>query len=97
MSGPRKHGTFKGASRARSCESKRAFKSAGAARANMKTMTEKGRVFGLARVYPCRFCGMWHWGHIGGSDRYARVVNAIDRALARDERLRLGREGAAEQ
>ncbi len=92
--GQRKHGNFKGATRARSCESKLTFRTAGLARKNRNKMLNSGRVTGSTRVYPCRFCGLWHWGHNGGpTDRYARVVNAIDRALARDEQIRRSTQG----
>lgn len=71
--------------RARSCESKRAFRSAWHARRAMKEMIEKQKVIGDARIYPCRYCGRWHWGRFGGAqDRSARIINAIDRALSKD-------------
>ncbi|AZB63896.1 hypothetical protein EBL87_09155 [Cereibacter sphaeroides] len=84
--------TFRGASRARSCESKRSHQTSGDARAAMKAMIRAGRVIGEARVYHCRFCGLWHWGVVDGSHERRRVqtIAAIEKAVARDRELREG-------
>lgn len=49
-----------------------------------------GRVLGMAQVYQCPVCGGWHWGRIRGAHgaRGQQTINAIDRALARDEAKR---------
>ena len=76
---------YKGASRARSCESKQGFQNAGHAKRVMKRAMAAGKVYGSPSIYRCRFCGLWHWsGGSGQAARYARVVNAIDRALTLD-------------
>lgn len=76
---------YKGASRARSCEGKQSFQNAGHAKRVMMQVVTAGKVYGEPRIYHCRFCGLWHWsGGSGPAARYARVVNAIDRALAKD-------------
>lgn len=78
----------KGASRARSCESKQGFQNAGHAKRVMKRAMAAGKVYGSPSIYRCRFCGLWHWsGGSGSTTRYARVVDAIDRALSKDRAL----------
>lgn len=78
-------GNFRGSSRARSCEGKRRFENAGHAKRVMRKVKADGCGIGETRIYKCRFCGKWHWGHAGdGTDRSARVIRAIDRALDRD-------------
>lgn len=68
------------------CASKAKFPSVSAARASMRKMIAKGRILGACQAYLCPACGGWHWGRIRGTklDRGQQVVNAIDRALARD-------------
>ena len=81
----RKPSSFTGASRARSCEGKQAFQNAGHAKRIMMRVLAAGKVYGEPRLYHWRFCGLWHWsGGSGQAARYARVVNAIDRALTLD-------------
>ena len=81
----------------RSCTTKRSFRSAGAARAAMKAARRNAVTDGDLAVYPCRFCGGWHWGHADGAgSAMSRTVRAIDRALARDAELKSKRKDDAE-
>lgn len=78
----------------RKCGRKVRFPTAWHARQRMRQMIAAERVLGTCDVYICQVCGGWHWGHKGGAilARGQRVVNAIDRAVARDMVKRQGAE-----
>lgn len=72
------------------CGKKTKYPTAKAAGFAMWRARSSGRVLGLCNVYRCTVCGGWHWGRIRGTQgaRGQQVVNAIDRALSRDQEKR---------
>lgn len=83
------------------CGRKVRYPSVGSAKAAMARLRAAGKLIGPARVYRCKTCGSWHWGHApgGGWGKAQQVISAVDRAMARDaERRRkaVGREGGDE-
>lgn len=51
--------------RRRACGDKVKHKTANAARFAMKAIKVKTGDYARTSVYPCKFCGGWHWGHSG--------------------------------
>lgn len=87
-----RYGNTPGSSRKRTCIGKRKFPTHGAAHAAMMTYRERKGIVAETRVYACRICGGFHWGHARGAmiNRAERIRKAIDAALARDATKRGG-------
>lgn len=82
--------TYKGASRARSCEGKSKFNNRKGAHRAMMAVKHKREISSFMRVYACKFCGAFHYGHVRGegASRADRIMTKIDQALAKDARLK---------
>lgn len=74
---------------------KQSFTTAGQARYEMRRLIATGHGEGDLRVYPCKACGGWHFGHRTGAGlaRMNRIVRKIDAALARDRAMAGGNGG----